>query len=303
MEPALFPQLSKLKALRGNPIILYATMINDESVCILYECLKRLGRTDRLDFVLSTVGGIVTATRQLALLLREYTEYLTILVPYKARSAGTLLCLSANKVVLGPLSGLGPLDSHIGLDSSVQPDDLPSMISIQDIRAFRQMAEDWFGVSREEDRLQVLALIAQRIFPTSLSSFYRADQLIRQIAYELLEYQLPNAEASTRQQIVDQLVGGYHAHDYILTRRDARELGLQVLFTSPEEEILLWDLLQACRAQISKRPIQAEQGVVGLIASLNFSAREVVRWIGVPKEQGGGIQQMGRRDIRWEIDT
>ena len=237
MEPFVLPQLNELQALRGKPMIVYSSFITSDSLLMLYECLRQMGPTQQLDLVLFTDGGIVTIARRLALLLHEFTQHLTILVPFQAKSAGTLLCLSANELVLGPMSELGPIDAHIG-SSGVLPPDAPSIISAEDIRSFRQMAEDWFGVTREKDRLQVLALVAQRIFPTSLSSFYRSDRLTRQTAHELIQYQLSDAHASVRQRIVNQLVGGYDAHDHIITRLEAQTLGLQVHFPSPQEDTL-----------------------------------------------------------------
>lgn len=109
---------------------------------------------ERLDLVLSTIGGNITTAHQMALLLREYVQHLTILIPYRARSSGTLLCLSANELVLGPMSELGPIDPHVG-SAGPPPTDAPGMISAQDVRAFREMAEQWFGVVREEDQIEV----------------------------------------------------------------------------------------------------------------------------------------------------
>src|SRR5437764_10030682 len=191
MESPLSSQIAEMQKLHGTPAIVYGSMINGDSVRVLYECLRRWGPRERLDLVLSTSGGQVTAARQLGLLLRDYANHLTILVPYRARSAGTLLCLCANELVLGPMAELGPIDSHLSVISPAPPD-APGMIAARDIYTFRQMAEDWFGITREEDRLQVLALLAQRVFPTTLSSFYRSDRQIRHIACELLMYQLPD---------------------------------------------------------------------------------------------------------------
>lgn len=284
MNSALLSQLAELEALRGNPAIVYHSVIADDAVRVLYEYLRKRGRTDRLDLVLSTTGGSITTARKIALLLREYARHVTILVPYRAWSAGTLLCLSADELVLGPMAELGPIDSHIGSAGSPPPD-APGMISAEDVRAFRQMAEEWFGVEREEDRLQVLALVAQRIFPTSLASFFRFDKLVRQIAEELLGYQLPDADTSTRQRIVDKLVGGYYAHDYILSTAEARDLGLQARPASSQEEEVLWRLNQACRAQILKQPEGAREEVVGLIVGTGFYARQVFQQAGAPMQQ------------------
>src|SRR5688572_11254059 len=100
MKRLIFPQLLEVQAIRGNPVIFWSASISEDAVCMLYECLRSIGPTRRLDLVLSTSGGVITVARRLALLLREFTQHLTILVPYQARSAGTLLCLSANELVL-----------------------------------------------------------------------------------------------------------------------------------------------------------------------------------------------------------
>lgn len=295
-------QISALMEIRGNPVIVYGSVINDEGVRVLYECLRRLEHSTRLDVVLSTGGGTITAARRLALLLREYGSQVSMLIPYRARSAGTLLCLSANELLMGPLAELGPLDPQIGMAGSI-PADAPSTISAQDIQVFPAMARDWFGVERAEDRLQVLALVAQRIFPTSLSAFYRADRLMRQIAEELLAYQLPNVEADTRRHIVQQLVAGYAAHDYAITREDARLLGLQVQYPSSLEEQCIWELEQMLRAQFAEKPGETERSVTGLIASATFLAREIHQQIDMPPHPPGAASPMGKT-LRsfWEFE-
>lgn len=303
---AALPELAALEAVRGHPVLLYAGGIHDGSLSHVYECMRRRGKCDRLDLVLSTAGGSITTTRQIALLLREYARHLTVLVPHRAWSAGTLLCLGGDELVLGPMAQLGPIDSHIGA-AAMPPADAPGMISAEDIRAFRHMAEDWFGVDRDEDRLQVLALVAQRIFPATLASFYRFDRLVRQTAHELLRYQLPDAADDVRRRIVDQLVSGYHAHDYVLSRQDARALGLRVRFASGEEEERMWSLSQRCRTEIADRPASKRgEELVGIIATAGFCAREVRRW---PDERSGrpggsGAEWPGSaQDVRWEIEA
>jgi hypothetical protein len=182
------------------------------------------------------------------------------------------------------------------------------MISAEDIRAFRRMAEDWFGVEREEDRLQVLALVAQRVFPTSLSSFYRFDKMVRQVANELLAYQLPDAGEGARQQIVAQLVEGYFSHDYVISLAELLELGLRARGTSPPEEALLWDLNRACREQVVEHPTRTAGEVVGLIAGTNFRARQVFRRVGAPMRQSNGSrsedgwQPEDGVEANWEMD-
>jgi Serine dehydrogenase proteinase len=293
--------LARLQASRGNPVLLCHSMLASDLVPVLYRCVHRLGRGERLDLVLSTYGGAVTSTRQIALLLREFTDRLTILVPQRARSAGTLLCLAADELVLSPFAELGPLDANMGATEAQAPG-TPGILSAEDIRAFPGMAHDWFGVQRPEDGLQLLAMLSQRIFPASLSAFYRQDKLIRQVAEELLAFQLP-AEEQLRARIVDQLVSGYHAHDYVLTPRDAQRLGLRTAEAGPDEQELLWSIgRQLCRPELNRAGGGTTGDgpaveVAGIIASAGFLACNLIRRrVGAD----GSLSDSGQAE--WEIN-
>jgi len=301
---AIPPLIEKLQAIRGRRAVLYQSALTEPSVPVLYECLRRAGHSDGLDLVLSTRGGAIASTRRIAMLLREFAGHVTIVVPHSARSAGTLLCLSADELVLGPLAELGPVDSTMDTQG-VPPADAPRNISAQDILAFRDLAEEWFGIDRAEDRLQVLALLATRLFPTSLSSFYRFDKLVREVAAELLAWQLPGQEhADRRDRIVTQLVSGYHSHDFVLSRQDVRALGLRVTDATLEEEEASWAVVQAARRAVGIIDPASGEELAAVIAASDFSAAEVLRRAH-QGPAGGTSQRDGRGtagpDIRWEI--
>jgi hypothetical protein len=297
--PAISALVEAVQEARGRRVLLFHSPLTDDTVPVLYDCLQRIGRVDELDLVLSTAGGSVSTTRQIALLLREFTGRLSVLVPYRARSAGTLLCLSADELVLGPLAELGPIDSNMGSEAAPAPD-TPGVISAEDIRAFRAMAEDWFLIERPEDRLQVLALLATRIFPTSLSSFYRFDKLVREVAAELLGFQLPGDEhRDARAAIVERLVSGYHSHDVALSRRDVRALGLRVADATPAEEESLWSLSRLLQRSCAPAEPQPAEQLVGVIAAADITARHLVRRAH-PGRPGAGPSEPGVR-VEWEV--
>jgi Serine dehydrogenase proteinase len=302
MEQIKFLEMMQLEALRAHPILLYAAPIGDDSVRIVYELLQEIGKTEHLGLVLSTVGGNVTTTRQLAFLLREYTQHLTIFVPYRAWSAGTLLCLCADELVLGPLAELGPIDPQVG-SATQAPSGAPGMISAQDIRMFPEMAAKWFGVIKEEDQIQLLALVAQRIFPSSLTTFYRYDQMVQEIGNELLSYQCPTMESDAREKIVQKLVRGYYSHDYIISRRDAQQLGLNVVFPSSQEERVIWSLMKTLQGQLAEHPGEDAEETIGIIASTTITAREISSWMDVRSSNGEKNASMRKkRHIYWKID-
>ena len=62
---------------------------------------------------MQTPGGDIDAAFNTVKLLRHSSEIVNILVPLFSKSAGTLICLGADKLILTTLSELGPLDTQI----------------------------------------------------------------------------------------------------------------------------------------------------------------------------------------------
>ncbi|NOK57676.1 MAG: hypothetical protein GFH27_549303n59 [Chloroflexi bacterium AL-W] len=260
MFDQLTTTLQTFEAQRHNPVLLYITgeqtfppkTIEEYDIPPLYDCLRAIGPTHQLDLILHTVGGHVNTCRKMSLLLREFAQHVTVFVTYKARSAGTLLCLSADQIIMSPIAELGPIDPHQISNAPSQAGGPPA-ISSESIRAYKHMAEDWFGLPSDQHAHQLFSVLNQHIFPTSLSTFWSADQQMRCIASELLEYQIPhNPEA--RATIVEQLISGYHAHDYCITAHEARDLGLCVTHPEAEEELLLWSLWHIANQCFLKTP-------------------------------------------------
>lgn len=287
-------KLAEIEKLRQSRVILYHLQgqpqapkpMDDGDILPLYHLLRQLGSVSRLDLVLYASGGPIVVAHKLAHLLRSYAPEVNVLVPYKARSSATLLCLAANEIVMGPLAELSPLDPHLGSGTEGIAGS-PLMISAEEVRTFSTMAEEWFGVTREDHALQMLTLVAQRIFPTSLSAFYRADQQMRHIASDLLRYQLSDTDEHQRQRIVDQLVAGYHGHDYSISISEAARLGLRARPASREEDDALWNLWQACseslRSQNNAQNSEEGSLTTGIIASVDLRFRYVVRWATPPQ--------------------
>lgn len=257
----------ELEEQRQHQVILYHGTLHNDASAPLYELIRNLkSGTRSVDLVLSCPGGLVNSARRIALLLHQYVDNLNILVPFRARSAGTLLCLAAHELIMTTVAELGPIDTHISAQGVVPPDS-PQLISAEEILAFRELSEKWFQISGEEEKFKVFALLAQRIFPTTLGDFYRARQLIHQTANELIAYQLPNVDQQRREQIVTQLISGYYSHDYPITREDAQALGLRVKFASDQEEDVMWNIYK-----LGIELINSEVDIPMLIMSRDYIA-------------------------------
>jgi hypothetical protein len=295
-EPVFFAQdyLRELEELRGNRLLIYIPQalssspktMDDEDIPVLYECLQRLGPVPSLDLFLYAGGGRVVVMRKVVSLLYRYTHTLRVLVPYKAYSSATLLCLAAQEIVAGPLAEFTPIDPQI-MARGEHAANTPSSVSPEDIHAFLRMAASWFGLHTDEHRLQVFQALSQRFFPTTLSNFYRAEQLVCQIAAEFLH---DRVSAETSEYIISRLLHGYHAHDYTLTREDLAELKLPVVAASAQEERLLWKIWQSYHEYTSQQP-DASGMISGVIATTSFTAR----YLEYPLNMGMATQAMSAR--------
>lgn len=71
-----------------------------------------------LTIVLHTPGGATMAVQTLVSYIRSKFEDVEVIVPAFAMSAGTMLALASNRVVMGHQSQLGPIDPQLSINGS-----------------------------------------------------------------------------------------------------------------------------------------------------------------------------------------
>jgi Serine dehydrogenase proteinase len=76
------------------------------------------------DLFIQTPGGNVDATEKIISILRQRLTSYRVIVPSWAKSAGTIIALSANKIVLGVNSELGPIDPQFQTNDGWIPGEL-----------------------------------------------------------------------------------------------------------------------------------------------------------------------------------
>jgi serine dehydrogenase proteinase len=308
--------LAELEQMRHSRVLLYvgqdrgqfSHQFSEEDISPLFACLRQHERVERLDLVLHTTGGSISAAHGLCHLLHTYGNHVSVLVPYKARSAGTLLCLGAHEIVMGPVAQLSPVDPQMARYASSASGN-PPMIAAEDIRAFPRMAQSWFGIAESPQNLHLLQRLCEHIFPTSLTAFFRAAQQVEVLVEQHLRLHLPEASPEQCHTIAEYFLEGCYSHDHIITRTDATEIGLSVTVPSPQEEALLWRIWETCSQEILSAPglrMQAEQApqITAVIASTDFLARCLVN-VTRSQEESEAVQPQHPAHLliekRWEI--
>lgn len=93
----------------------YPVMLEDDDADMLEGVLRDLDLSNGLALVISSPGGDGLAAERIVNMCRAYSgtgEYWAV-VPGKAKSAGTMVCFGASKIIMGPTSELGPVDPQL----------------------------------------------------------------------------------------------------------------------------------------------------------------------------------------------
>lgn len=123
--------LRKLHDLTGRNVIVYYSgwlekaqqiaqglqgyEVNDSDKNGFMATIHQLDRNRGLDLIMHTPGGDVAATESIVDYLRSmFGTDIRVIVPHLAMSAGTMIALSAETVLMGKHSSLGPIDPQIG---------------------------------------------------------------------------------------------------------------------------------------------------------------------------------------------
>lgn len=114
--------LNKIYSITGRNIISYYsgwlknssapnTNINDNDINALMNAVNKLDRNKGLDLILHTPGGDIAATENIVNYLQSaFPNNIRAIIPQLSMSAGTMIALSCNRIVMGKQSSLGPID-------------------------------------------------------------------------------------------------------------------------------------------------------------------------------------------------
>lgn len=101
-----------------RPLVVYfaspffRASIRNEDVRRLYEVIEPY-KNIPFDLLIETAGGETDATEGIVSLLQKHSPGFRAIVPLRAKSNGTLICLAADEIVMGPTSELGPIEPSV----------------------------------------------------------------------------------------------------------------------------------------------------------------------------------------------
>lgn len=248
--------IKDIEAARQSKVLCYLTgdrrgletRIGSDVFSFLYEHLVQIGPVDAIDLFLYSTGGATMAGFGIVNLIREFCKKLSVLIPFKAHSAATLIALGADEIVMTRLGQLSPVDPSVTspLNPSIAgPQNSRTLlpVSVEDVVGYLDLARKEAKLTGESSLAQVFQQLSANVHPLALGSVYRAREQIGMLAKHLLSAHTDMQEEDKVDRIVSILTRERYSHDYIISRREAREvIGLQVVDVPSSLEEKIWSL-------------------------------------------------------------
>ncbi|MDO8743137.1 MAG: hypothetical protein Q7J30_01080 [Candidatus Azambacteria bacterium] len=237
--------IQQIEELRRSRVITYLTSdrqgpynarIAMDVIPLIGKQLQTIGKTENIDLFLYSAGGDTMAPWRLVSMIREYCDKFSVLVPYKAHSAATMIALGADEIVMSNLSEISPIDPSTANVFNPQDPQNPQNklpISVEDVMAYFDLAKNKFGIKNDEELSRIFNKFVEanpQIHPLALGNVNRIHNLIRVLAKRLLKSHKAPIKEDEIDKIVDYFTEKLYSHQYFIGRKEAREdLGLKTV--------------------------------------------------------------------------
>jgi len=276
-------QIEELESTRnGRRAIVYVTgdrqpnlgaQIAFDVFPMIFELLSKIGHVPELDLFIYSTGGMTMAAWGLVNLLREFTDSLAVLVPFRALSTATLIALGANEIVMSRLGQLSPVDPSVNTPFNPPAPQQPGMppqgflpVSVEDVRGFLDLARsESEGKLKSEDALaEVFSRLAADVRPMALGNVYRAKEQIKLLTDQLLKLHIPPDAHDRIGPIVETFTRKLFSHDYLIGRKEAKRIiGPEVVDAPLAVETAMMSLYKSYAEDMELSTIFNAEGALG----------------------------------------
>lgn len=283
-------RIKKLQDARNSRVVVYYSigMLSDRHAELLQDVLSMRAPGDNLDLFLLSPGGYSDAAFKMVALCRSYARRrFSVIIPYYAKSAATLLSLGADELVMGPASEIGPIDPRI-----MVPDQYGRLhnVSATSIKDALEMLED--RVRSNPPTAVLYAPLLEKVDIYLIGEYERALKSAEQYAERLLAAYMLKGNPMEAKRVAGLLARQYFSHGYAIDRAEARsQLSLNVTDASVDEWNAMWQLHKLYETVIED---SAQGG--GRIQAI-FESEDIQFFQSAPPSQapGGNIQPIGTR--------
>ncbi|HAE85011.1 MAG TPA: hypothetical protein DCG78_00670 [Anaerolineaceae bacterium] len=246
----------KIEEIRQRPLIVYITssrqnasgqMASDVIPQFIKQLLMLPNDSKLLDILVVSNGGDPIVSWRIISMLREKFTRISILLPYAAYSAATLLALGCDEIIMHPFSNLGPVDPQLSYQKrNLENPEIhePEIIQFgsEDLRNYFDFIKTDVGISDQEQLERAFELVCKEVGSIPIGVAKRSSQLALSMGEKLLNMHL--GDSNRAKSIAEALNKSFYHHGYPLGLSEAKKIGLPVIKPPSELEGLLWEVWQ-----------------------------------------------------------
>lgn len=228
--------LKELSDFTGRDTVVYATRwtsgdappnlvsITDEDIHAFMEAVSGL-KSENLDLIIHSGGGSAEATDAIVSYLRQKFKHIRIIVPQAAMSAGTMLSCSADIIVMGKQSSIGPIDPQFILQTAVGVQAIPAHAILEQ---FKKAQEDC--ATNPKNLNSWLPMLSQYGPALLVRCQDQIDFGKELVGNWLKEYMFTGEESDIPDKIAEYLSnhGNFKTHGKHIGIEKAKEIGLKI---------------------------------------------------------------------------
>jgi hypothetical protein len=227
-----------------NSIVLVESQgLFEDVIYGLQRILRKLPYNKGIDLILESHGGSIDAAATIASLCRERFGTLRVIIPFMAKSAATLIALSADERLLTCFAQLGPVDPQVR-----DPKNPEMWFPAHSIK------EAIGEVENTKDKLVKMAM-ADKLEPFLIGAFRDAMNASKQYVEEVIgKWNVPNKE-----DIIKAFTDKYKSHGYPIDPKVLKSLNVPFTPADSKIEDNLFDLHELC-VDIVKKDV--DEGII-----------------------------------------
>lgn len=225
--------------------------ISQPDIAPIQDVLSDCDSNCDLDLLLQTPGGDIDVAEKLVYMIRQRVGGFRVIVAERAKSAGTLMALAADEILMSSTSELGPIDPQITISTAEgRPVNRPARSFLDGLDLIKKDVTLNGGVINPA----YFPLLSQ-LDPALIDFCVKAIGRAEQFAEKWLKMYMLKGKARQASKIAKRLtdVAKYRSHGIVIDSNEAQSLGLNIRFISGDDELWhkLWSLHLAYQIEVN----------------------------------------------------
>jgi len=226
----------------SNPTHPFA-IISRQDIIPLEDILRSLPKNDKpVALLINSPGGDPNAAEKILIMFRSRFKEFYVIVPDYAKSAATMIALGSDKIYMGHLSELGPIDPQIEFTlPNSRKEIIPARSFIESLEYIKER------VSEKGDPIEIYMPMLTNLRPELIDICQKSIEDAKTFAVKWLKSYMLKDNPDQAEKVAGELTKGdrYKSHGKVIDFKEAKEyLNLNVEYLKPESPLWnkIWEL-------------------------------------------------------------